>query len=78
MFIWDFEVTTKWSFTAPEEDGDAETYVVSGNTFEKAFEKVKKLALSPKRKFVDEETNKIHKPVSIELIRCERKEWIDA
>lgn len=81
MYIWRFEVVTKWSFHDLDDDGDSENFVVAANTFDLAWTKVKKLALEKDRKFseTDEESLKTvtYRPLSTELISVERDEWID-
>lgn len=81
--IWNFTLVVKWSYDDEYEyEGDQETYDVVAPTFDKALEKVRKIALSKTRKFKDidddgNETGKVHYPVSSEVVEVKRGEWID-
>lgn len=81
MYIWKFDIITKWTFHDEGDDGDAETFTVASNTFDLAWQKIKKIALTKKRKFVDDqyenEKPKTHFPVSTEVVGVKRLDWID-
>lgn len=77
MYIWNAEVETLWSYHDKDDDGDNEDYVVTADTFDKAITKVRGFALAKSRKFYDDEEKKNHYPVSTEIIRLERGDWID-
>ncbi len=77
MHIWDCDVETKWNYHDKDESGDSENYVVAAENFDKACEKVKKLALSKSRKYKDEEDDSSIVPVSLEFVKVERGTWID-
>lgn len=77
MYIWNIVVNTRWSYHDIYEDGDKEGYDVSGKNFEHAYEKVKKIALSKKNGFKDDETQEFHYPIGIELISVQRGVKID-
>lgn len=79
QYIWNFTLAVTWSYDDGHE-GDQESYDVIAPTFDKALEKVRKIALSKNRKFkeTDNDGNKVvHYPVSSEVIEVHRGEWID-
>jgi len=78
MYIWNIEVETKWTYHNKDEDGDDENYCVSADSLETAIEKTKKVALAKSRNFYDDEDKRNHYPISLEFIRLERGDWIDA
>ena len=84
LFIWEFTCVTKWSFHQEDELGDEENYVVSSDCFDNACSKVKKLALSKSRIFLEEpdENNELEKsekriPISVEIVEVKRGNRID-
>lgn len=80
MYIWSFEVETKWSFHSDEDNGEIENYSVAAENFDKAWLKVQKIALAKTRAWNDTDDDGIkHKwyPVSTDLISLNRGEWLD-
>ncbi len=83
QYIWDVVALVQWDYDDSMEDAEREDFTICAPTFDSAIAKIKKLSLSPSRAFdLEEEVNGklkkyTHKPVAIEIIKCERGNWID-
>lgn len=83
QYIWDLEALVQWDYDDSMEDAEREDFTICAPTFDSAIAKTKRIALSPSRAFdLEEEVNGklkkyTHKPVTIEIVKCERGSRID-
>lgn len=88
MYIWKLECVVMWSYHENEEDaeddGSIEDYTLAALNYEELIKKLNKIALAKSRRFVDNndpDSSTFGKqlfPVKVvDILKLERKEWID-